>query len=150
MIAEIAGEQVCRDGKAAHTSGVRAAGDGLTIKLTSPSPDFLERLPLPFFCVVPTDTPIVPEGVAPAPPTAGPYYMAWGPGGSALTPGAPRDLAGPLPVLHYIAFNAGRSLFSDRRLRLAVARGPRPRGARPNPRDDFYSSTPPAHRGGPP
>jgi ABC-type transport system substrate-binding protein len=46
----------------------------------------------------------------------------WGPGRSALTPRGPRYFAEPLPVVHYIAFNAHRSLFSGRRLRLAVAR----------------------------
>jgi DNA-binding SARP family transcriptional activator/ABC-type transport system substrate-binding protein len=188
VIADIAGEHAFRDGRAAHISGMRAAGDRLTIKLTRPSPDFLDRLSLPFFCVVPAGTPIVPQGVAPAPPTAGPYYMArwnngeylilkrnpdyqgprphffdafifregmdpglavghvgqgvwdhislddpllapggavdqkWGQAGSARTPRGPRYLAEPLPVVHYIAFNAGRSLFANRRLRLGVAR----------------------------
>jgi DNA-binding SARP family transcriptional activator/ABC-type transport system substrate-binding protein len=188
MIADIAGEHAFRDGKAAHISGIRAAGARLTIRLTRPSPDFLERLSLPFFCVVPAGTPVVAEGVAPAPPTAGPYYMArwnngeylilkrnpnypgprphffdafifregmdpglavgrvahgvwdhvslddpllarggavdqkWGQAGSARTPRGPRYLAEPLPVVHYIAFNAGRSLFAHRRLRLGVAR----------------------------
>jgi Bacterial extracellular solute-binding proteins, family 5 Middle len=46
----------------------------------------------------------------------------WGQAGSARTPRGPRYLAEPLPVVHYIAFNAGRSLFAHRRLRLAVAR----------------------------
>jgi len=39
VIADIAGEQAFRDGNAAHISGVRAAGDRLTIELTRPSPD---------------------------------------------------------------------------------------------------------------
>jgi ABC-type transport system substrate-binding protein len=188
VIPDIAGEQAFRDGKAAHISGMRTAGDRLTIKLTRPSPDFLQRLSLPLFCVVPTDTPIVAEGVVPGPPTAGPYYMAlwdngeylilkrnpnyagprphffdafifregmdpgqavgrvgqgtwdhvsledpllapggaldqkWGQGGSGLAPNSPRYLAAPLPVVHYLAFNTGRPVFSDRRLRLGVAR----------------------------
>jgi ABC-type transport system substrate-binding protein len=42
--------------------------------------------------------------------------------GLARTPGDPRYFAEPLPVVHYIAFNASRPLFANRRLRLAVAR----------------------------
>ncbi len=45
-----------------------------------PSPDFLERLALPFFCLVPIGTPFVPGGPRPDPDgglfSAGPYYVA--------------------------------------------------------------------------
>ena len=48
--------------------------------LTQPSPDFLERLALPYFCPVPRTTPIVAGGVGiytgPAPPGAGPYTFS--------------------------------------------------------------------------
>jgi DNA-binding SARP family transcriptional activator/ABC-type transport system substrate-binding protein len=76
-IGDIAGEPAFRAGTAEHISGLRAVGDQLVISLTRPSPDFLERLSLPYFCPVPTDTPIVAGGLqAVAPPSAGPYYMA--------------------------------------------------------------------------
>jgi DNA-binding SARP family transcriptional activator/ABC-type transport system substrate-binding protein len=77
VIGDIAGEQAFRAGTAGHISGLRAVGDRLMVTLTRPSQDFLERLALPYFCPVPTDTPIVPDGVQDvAPPSAGPYYMA--------------------------------------------------------------------------
>jgi DNA-binding SARP family transcriptional activator/ABC-type transport system substrate-binding protein len=76
LIADIAGERSFRRGRARHISGLRASGNQLTITLVKPSHDFLERISLPFFTAVPTGTPIVPEGVDPPPPTAGPYYMA--------------------------------------------------------------------------
>ena len=86
FIWDIEGEGEFRRGEADHISGLRAEGDTLTIVLRGPAPDFLERLSLPFFCPVPTDTPVVPGGVgayagyphrAPLPvPSAGPYYIA--------------------------------------------------------------------------
>jgi DNA-binding SARP family transcriptional activator/ABC-type transport system substrate-binding protein len=77
VIGDIAGEQAFRAGNASHISGLRAVGDRLRVTLTRPSHDFLERLALPYFCPVPTDTPTVPDGVQDvAPSSAGPYYMA--------------------------------------------------------------------------
>jgi ABC-type transport system substrate-binding protein len=76
MIADIAGERSFRRGRARHISGLSARGNQLTITLVKPSHDFLQRISLPFFTAVPPGTPIVPEGVDPPPPTAGPYYMA--------------------------------------------------------------------------
>jgi peptide/nickel transport system substrate-binding protein/oligopeptide transport system substrate-binding protein len=85
-ISDIEGEAAFLAAKADHISGLRAQGDVLTITLARPSPDFLERLALPFFCPVPTDSPFVPGGAgayvpypggAPqAVPAAGPYYVA--------------------------------------------------------------------------
>jgi DNA-binding SARP family transcriptional activator/ABC-type transport system substrate-binding protein len=86
FVDDIEGEQAFRRGKAEHISGLRANGDTLSITLTNPSPDFLERLALPFFCPVPTGTPFV--GGWPAQGeraygaggghivSAGPYYVA--------------------------------------------------------------------------
>jgi ABC-type oligopeptide transport system substrate-binding subunit len=84
VIDDIAGEQAFLDGTASNISGLRATGDTLSITLTKPSPDFLERLALPFFCPVPVGTPFV----AGAPHqrvetgdgsivSAGPYYVAY-------------------------------------------------------------------------
>ena len=54
----------------------RVRGNRIAFTLRAPSPDFLERLSLPYFCTVPLGTPIVLGGVQPtAPPSAGPYYM---------------------------------------------------------------------------
>jgi DNA-binding SARP family transcriptional activator/ABC-type oligopeptide transport system substrate-binding subunit len=84
LINDIAGEEAFRSGAADHIAGLRARGDTLSITLTKPSPDFLERLALPYFCVVPIGTPFV----AGAPSqgldrtvggyidSAGPYYVA--------------------------------------------------------------------------
>jgi DNA-binding SARP family transcriptional activator/ABC-type transport system substrate-binding protein len=81
---DIEGERAFRSGRAEHISGLRASGQTLSITLTKPSPDFLMRLTLPFFCPVPIGTPFV----AGAPhqgqdvhvggyiPSAGPYYVA--------------------------------------------------------------------------
>jgi ABC-type oligopeptide transport system substrate-binding subunit len=86
FISDLEGEAAFRAGKADHISGLRAHGDGLTIILTEPSPNFLQRLALPFFCPVPTDSPLIRGGAGgtvfypePAPtvvPSAGPYYIA--------------------------------------------------------------------------
>ena len=56
---------------------VRARGNRISFTLRAPSPDFLERLSLPYYCTVPYGTPIVNGGLQPiAPPSTGPYYMA--------------------------------------------------------------------------
>jgi DNA-binding SARP family transcriptional activator/ABC-type transport system substrate-binding protein len=84
VIGDIEGERAFLDGKAPHISGLRASGDTLSITLTRPSPDFLERLALPFFCPVPTGTPFVAGAPHRAVPggdgsiaSAGPYYVAY-------------------------------------------------------------------------
>jgi class 3 adenylate cyclase/ABC-type transport system substrate-binding protein/DNA-binding beta-propeller fold protein YncE len=85
FLGDIAGTEAFRDGKARHIAGLRAHGDTLSITLEAPSPDLLERLAMPFFCPVPTDTPVVPGGAfeyvpggagQASVPSAGPYYMA--------------------------------------------------------------------------
>jgi len=82
FIGDIKGEQAFRVGKAEHISGLRARGDTLSITLVRPSPDFLQRLALPFFCPVPIGTPFGPHGLTNGAfggariPSAGPYYVA--------------------------------------------------------------------------
>jgi DNA-binding SARP family transcriptional activator/ABC-type transport system substrate-binding protein len=83
FIDDIEGERAFRAGRAKHISGLRAAGSTLSITLTRPSPDFLHRLALPFFCPVPRGTAFVfgaqrqwranGEGYD---VSAGPYYVA--------------------------------------------------------------------------
>jgi DNA-binding SARP family transcriptional activator/ABC-type oligopeptide transport system substrate-binding subunit len=84
VIDDIEGERAFLDGTASHISGLRAAGNTLSITLTRPSPNFLERLALPFFCPVPVGTPFVagaPHRAVPAGDgsivSAGPYYVAY-------------------------------------------------------------------------
>ena len=89
FLGDIVGAQAFIRGKAPHVSGLRALeGDRLAITLVKPSATFLERLSLPFFCPVPTDTPPASEsfgsverdlgsGHGPwAIPSDGPYYVA--------------------------------------------------------------------------
>jgi ABC-type oligopeptide transport system substrate-binding subunit len=74
FINDIVGAQAVLDGKAAKASGVVAKGQTLTIKLTTVHPDFLARISMPFFCAIPTNLGIVPEGVNSL-PSWGPYYV---------------------------------------------------------------------------
>jgi len=84
MINDIEGEHAFRSGAAQHIAGLRVRGDTLSITLTKPSADFLERLALPYFCPVPIGTPFVPgaphqAGESPTGgyiDSAGPYYVA--------------------------------------------------------------------------
>jgi DNA-binding SARP family transcriptional activator/ABC-type transport system substrate-binding protein len=81
---DIAGERAFRNGRTEHIAGLRASGNKLSITLTRPSPDFLARLALPFFCPVPIGTPFVAGAPAQGQdgnigghiPAAGPYYVA--------------------------------------------------------------------------
>ncbi len=83
-VTDIQGEQAFRNGKAEHISGLRAAGDRLSITLTKPSPGFPYELADPAFCPVPIGTPFVPGGANRraidtgdySMPSAGPYYVA--------------------------------------------------------------------------
>ncbi len=75
FIGDIVGASARLDGKASAVSGVRVRGSHLLITLTKPSPDFLARVAMPFFCAVPQGLPIDPNGVE-TPASAGPYYIA--------------------------------------------------------------------------
>ena len=75
VLPSIAGEPAFLAGKAGHISGIVADGYRLTIRLAVPTPDLLARLAVPYFCVVPSNTPVDPNGV-PLIPSAGPYYVA--------------------------------------------------------------------------
>ena len=81
LLGDVVGARPYHDGRAARVSGLRAHGSTLSITLTRPSPDFLERLSLPLFSPVPGDTPAVPNGepgpvTQQGPPSAGPYFLA--------------------------------------------------------------------------
>jgi DNA-binding SARP family transcriptional activator/ABC-type oligopeptide transport system substrate-binding subunit/DNA-binding beta-propeller fold protein YncE len=70
--ADIVGAAAYRAGNTDHIAGITASGDKLTIRLTHPSGDLPLRLSLPFFCAVPTDTPL--HAISNL-PMAGPYYI---------------------------------------------------------------------------
>lgn len=62
-------------GKAASASGVKAAGQKLTITLAKPDGSLLSKLAMNFFCAMPTNTAIDPNGIN-AFASWGPYYVA--------------------------------------------------------------------------
>lgn len=77
FLPDIVGLDDFRAGDADHIAGLSAAGDTLSITLVAPSGDFLHRLAMPFFCPVPTDTPILEGGVGATPlASAGPYFVS--------------------------------------------------------------------------
>ena len=80
VLGDLEGARAFHAGRAMHVAGIRLRGDRISFTLTRPSPDFLERLALPYFCPVPRDTPILDGGVGiytgPALPGAGPYTFS--------------------------------------------------------------------------
>jgi DNA-binding SARP family transcriptional activator len=76
FLSDLKGAAALHAGAASHIAGIRVRGDAISFTIRRPSPDFLKRLSLPYFCPVPMNTPLVAGGVQPiAPPSAGPYYM---------------------------------------------------------------------------
>jgi DNA-binding SARP family transcriptional activator/ABC-type transport system substrate-binding protein len=75
VVHEIRGLAEYRAGRAGHIAGLRAEGPHLTIRLNRPSPALPWKLSLSYFCVVPQGTPVVPNGLLFAPPSAAPYYV---------------------------------------------------------------------------
>jgi ABC-type transport system substrate-binding protein len=71
----IVGADAVVSGKAATASGVKAAGQKLTITLGRPDGSLLAKLAMDFFCPLPTDTPIDSNGINTF-PSWGPYYVA--------------------------------------------------------------------------
>jgi peptide/nickel transport system substrate-binding protein len=47
----------------------------LVIRLKQPTPDFLQRMTMPFFSAIPTNRPVNPKGVGAPLVSAGPYYV---------------------------------------------------------------------------
>jgi YVTN family beta-propeller protein len=93
-VGDIVGEAAYRQGKTRQISGVIASGNTLTIKLTHAAGDFPVRISMPFFCVVPTDTPV--RRTEKPIPTAGPYYIATHSGKQIILKRNP-NYAGPRP-----------------------------------------------------
>jgi len=82
FLGDVEGARAFHAGRATHVSGIRVHDDRISFTLRNPSPDFLERLALPYFCPVPRGTVIKADGVGvytgPAPPGAGPYsFSGW-------------------------------------------------------------------------
>lgn len=75
FVHDLVGQAAYEAGTASHISGIVAAGDRLTITLVEPAADFPARMATSFFCAVPLNTPIDPNGVREI-PSAGPYYIA--------------------------------------------------------------------------
>ena len=75
FLGDVVGAGKVLAGKATRPSGVTVSGDTLVIRLTKPAPDFLNRIAMPFFCAVPENLPIAPDGIN-TPPGAGPYYVS--------------------------------------------------------------------------
>ena len=75
FLAGVVGERAYGAGRAPHIAGIVARGNTLTIRLTSPMPDLVSQLTMPFFCAVPIGTPIDAKGVRII-PMAGPYFIA--------------------------------------------------------------------------
>jgi len=75
FLQDIVGAQAVIDGKASSVAGVKVKGNHLLITTTQNAPDFLARIAMPFFCALPTNTPIDANGVE-TPATAGPYYIS--------------------------------------------------------------------------
>jgi hypothetical protein len=57
-----------------HIAGVAASGNRLTIRLTRPSPNLVERRSMGIFCAVTDDAPARSSGIDDL-PMAGPYYI---------------------------------------------------------------------------
>jgi len=75
FVEDIVGADAVRDGKATRAKGVTATGNRLVVRLTAPDPDFAARTTMPFFCAVPPNLPVDPEGLN-AFPGSGPYYVS--------------------------------------------------------------------------
>ena len=72
---DVVGARAYMAGRTSSISGITVRGNVLSIRLTEPIPDLPVRLAQPFFCAVPLDTPLDPNGVHVI-PSAGPYQVA--------------------------------------------------------------------------
>ena len=74
-LADVVGAKAYLAGRTAHIAGIVARDDMLTVRLTRPAGDLPARISMPYFCAVPSGTPVDPDGVRGL-PMAGPYYVA--------------------------------------------------------------------------
>ena len=96
FVQDIAGAKAYAAGQTHHLSGVSAHGNELVIRLTKPVPNLPARLSAQYFCAVPPDTPVDPEGVDEL-PSAGPYYVASYESGESLVLRRNPNYDGPRP-----------------------------------------------------
>jgi ABC-type oligopeptide transport system substrate-binding subunit len=109
FVRDVAGAQAVLEGKAKSASGVIVRGNKLIVRLTDVAPDFLARIAMPFFCAIPTNLPIVPEGVNSL-PSAGPYYVASRTPNRSIVLQRNPNYSGPRPRnLSSIVYNVGVS-----------------------------------------
>jgi ABC-type oligopeptide transport system substrate-binding subunit len=71
---ELVGADAFNNGQGSGVSGVTAKGYTLKMRLTRPAPDMTTRMTMPFFCSVPANLAMDPNGVNSV-PGAGPYYF---------------------------------------------------------------------------
>jgi ABC-type transport system substrate-binding protein len=81
FLEDIVGGKDVIDGKANRVRGVTVlAPYTLRITLTKRAPDLLARLAMPFFAPIPTNLPVLPDGIQAPVVGSGPYYIAaWEP-----------------------------------------------------------------------
>ena len=122
-LADVEGARAFHAGRAAHVAGITVRGNRISFRLVRPSPDFLERLALPYFCPVPLDTPILDGGVQGVPPAgAGPYTVKDAFNGEYLILARNPNYGGHRPHrLDAIAFREG--IATDKAIRRVVGGG---------------------------
>ncbi|HEU5212705.1 MAG TPA: ABC transporter substrate-binding protein [Gaiellaceae bacterium] len=74
-MSDIVGADAVASGRRRSAAGVRADGYRLVVRLKQTAPDFPVRTAMPFFCPVPPNLPVDPEGID-AVPGSGPYYVS--------------------------------------------------------------------------
>jgi ABC-type transport system substrate-binding protein len=81
FIDDIVGAPAVIAGRARTARGVRVLSPyRLQIRLSKRAPDLLSRLAMPFFCAIPTNLPINPDGISAPVVGSGPYYISrWEP-----------------------------------------------------------------------
>jgi ABC-type oligopeptide transport system substrate-binding subunit len=73
---DINGAEAVLDGKTSSAAGIAVNGNTLTLQLTKPVPDIVNRLAMPFFCPQPGNgLPRNPDGIGAPYSGGGPYYM---------------------------------------------------------------------------
>ena len=116
FIEDILGAKAVIDGGATKASGVKVLSPyKLQIRLTKRAPDLLSRLAMPFFCAIPANLPINPDGISAPVVGSGPYYIAkWEPK-RAITMLRNRFYKGPRPHnVNRIDFDIGLPLATIR------------------------------------
>jgi peptide/nickel transport system substrate-binding protein len=73
---EVIGADAVQQGVAKTAAGVKVKGNKLIVRLTKGVPDFPARMTTTYFCPVPADLGVDPEGVGAPLPGSGPYYVS--------------------------------------------------------------------------